>query len=120
MSARNTQPTPTAPVVATPAATPATPANCGCGCNRPTVTAKARFLSGHDARHAANLAAAILAGKDVKAALQAPAMSDRLRDKVDGIVATQRKREAERKAAKAAKAVAKAAYEKALADALKG
>ena len=29
------------------------PRNCGCGCNRPTITDRASFLPGHDARFAA-------------------------------------------------------------------
>lgn len=91
------------------------PANCGCGCGSPTITSKATFLAGHDARHAGVLGRGLAAtpdDADLKAAyarLTAP-----LQVKVDKIRET-----ATRKAGvKAAREVAKAAYAEALKAAL--
>lgn len=117
---RTRKPAETPKVEATPTA-PAkpAPANCGCGCGAPTVTAKARFLSGHDARHAGNLARLQIGGTDISEALAAPQMSDRLRKKVADIVAKDRTRKAAKAAAAEARKVAQAAYDKAMSEALK-
>lgn len=97
---------------ATPAAKPA-PANCGCGCGAPTITEKARFLSGHDARFAGAVGRGEIKPTPAQAALITPA----LQAKIDGIAATASRRAAEKAARVKAKAAAKAAYDKALAAA---
>ncbi|MEX5266288.1 hypothetical protein [Kocuria sp. CPCC 204721] len=43
-----------------------TPNLCRCGCGDQTKTTKARYLPGHDARHAGQLARAVLAAQDPK------------------------------------------------------
>lgn len=48
-----TKATTTKTAKATPA--PAIPTPCRCSCGQPTITADARYLPGHDARHAGNL-----------------------------------------------------------------
>lgn len=102
---------------ATPAAKPA-PANCGCGCGAPTITAKARFLAGHDARHAGNLGRALgtapIGPEREALTAQVNALSPALKDKVLKIATTASRKQA----VKDARATAKAAYAKALADAL--
>ncbi len=120
---KNTAPAAT-PAVATEAATEALPpapvvvrppANCGCGCGQPTLTHRALFLSGHDARHAGNLGRALAEAPGDAGLVEALAgLSPALQAKVLSVQAT-----AERKAAeKAAKVAAKAAAAKAYADAL--
>jgi hypothetical protein len=97
---------------AAPAA-PAAPGNfplCGCGCGSPTVTAKAKFLSGHDARFAGMVGR----GEVTPTPAQEALITDALQAKIDGIAATARKRAA----AKAAKAAAKVAAAKAYAEAM--
>lgn len=96
---------PAAEVTAKPA-----PANCGCGCGQPTVTAKAKFLSGHDARWAGQVGRGEVTPTEEQAHLLTPA----LQAKIDKIRATQAKRDA----LKAAKAAAKVAAAKAHAEAL--
>jgi hypothetical protein len=102
--------------------TPAAPATsvsfplCGCGCGVPTVTAKATFLSGHDARHAGALGRALVANPADEAALtRLASLTPALQAKVARFIETANRKEAE-KAAKAAardaaKAAAKAAYD---------
>ncbi len=90
-----------------------TPRNCGCGCGHPTVTAKARFLSGHDARFAGRVGRGDLTPADWQVALITPA----LQAKIDSIRQTQAKRDAAKAARKAAQEAAKAAYAAALAEA---
>lgn len=95
------------------------PANCRCGCGQPTVTTKATFVSGHDARLAGVLGRKVAEGtltEQEQTLLNS--LSDKLQAKVAKVADTARGREAKKAAAKAAKAVAKAAYEQALADAL--
>lgn len=88
------------------------PTNCGCGCGKPTISTKARFLAGHDARHAGNIARALVADPTDKQARDArDRSSERLQSKIDGLVTAW----AEQKRVKDAKAAAKAAYESALA-----
>lgn len=112
---------PTAPAKPAKDATPApaskpAPANCGCGCGQPTVTAKARFLSGHDARHAGNLGRALAATPDDADLIAArDALSDLLQAKVASVQATATRKVAEKAAREVAKAAAKQAYEAALA-----
>lgn len=95
---------------ATPTA-PRTPANCGCGCGQPTITAKAKFVSGHDARFAGQVGRGEIQPTDAQRDLITPA----LQAKIDKIAATANRKAAE----KAAKAAAKAAAAKAYAEALK-
>lgn len=103
----------TTPEVEAPVEAPVkkAPANCGCGCGAPTITAKARFLSGHDARFAGQVGRGEVTPADWQKALITPA----LQAKIDGIRETQVKRDA----LKAAKAAAKVAAAKAYAEALK-
>lgn len=91
------------------------PANCGCGCGQPTITARAAFLAGHDARLAGVLGRAIGSGSaTAEQTAQYAGLTDLLKGKTDKIAATARRAQA----VKDAKATAKAAYDKALADAL--
>lgn len=101
------------PAPAKPAAPKPAPANCGCGCGQPTVTAKARFLSGHDARFAGMVGRGETVPTDEQARLITPA----LQAKIDGIRQTTAKKAAAKQAREAAKAAAKAAYDKAMAAA---
>lgn len=90
----------------------ATPANCGCGCGSPTITSKATFLAGHDARHAGTVGRGLAAtpdDADLKAAYDR--MTDALKAKTDKIRATAEKANA----VKEARRIAKEAYEAALA-----
>lgn len=48
----------------------AKPTACRCGCGQPTITAEARYLPGHDARHAGSLAKAWIATDDAEARTQ--------------------------------------------------
>lgn len=115
---KNTNPAPAATPAVDKAPAPSFPL-CGCGCGVPTVTAKALFLSGHDARHAGVLGRALAAtpdDTDLNAAYDR--LSDRLRAKVDGIRATAERKQAEKEARLAAKAASKAAYEAALTEML--
>lgn len=92
---------------------PATFPLCGCGCKVPTVTAKAKFLSGHDARFAGQVGRGEVTPTPEQQALITPA----LQAKIDGIRATAAKREAAKKARAAAKVAAAKAYAEALAKA---
>lgn len=104
--------TPTEPKVDTP--TP--PANCGCGCGSPTVTSKATFIAGHDARHAGVIGRGLAATPDDADLLAAyDRLSDRLKVKVDGIRQTALKKAALKAAQVAAKAAADKAYAEAMA-----
>lgn len=111
---KNTPATDAPATKATVKAKPA-PANCACGCGAPTITAKAVFLSGHDARHAGNVGRALAANPKDAAALKArDALSEKLQAKADAIRATAERKTAE----KTARALAKVAAAKAYADAL--
>lgn len=96
----------------------AVPANCGCGCGAPTITARAAFLAGHDARMAGVLGRAIGSGT---ATPEQHAQYDRasapLRAKIDGIAATAKRKAATKAAKDAAKAAAAAAFDAAMASA---
>lgn len=113
----------TAPATPAPEAKVATkpaPSNCRCGCGQPTVTAKATFVAGHDARLAGRLGRALAVNPKDEAALKVLAtLTDRLQAKVEGVRVTAVKKAAAKEAREVAKAAAKAAYEKALADATK-
>lgn len=89
----------------------AAPANCACGCGQPTVTDRARFLSGHDARFAGRVGRGEIEPTPEQLAVVTPA----LQSKIDGIRETAKRRSAEKAAKVAAKAAAKEAYDKALA-----
>lgn len=116
--AKKTPARPTGKPAEAPAAKPA-PANCGCGCGAPTITAKAVFLSGHDARHAGVIGRALAANPTDEAALASLArMSPVLQAKTNAITKTALAKVAKKAAAAKAKEAAKAAYDKALADAL--
>jgi hypothetical protein len=100
--------------VATPAKPKSAPANCGCGCGQPTVTAKATFLAGHDARFAGAYGRGEITLNERQMAILAD--SPKLQAKVDRIIATTAKRDAAKVARAAAKAAAKAAYDQAMAS----
>lgn len=105
-TAKPTPPTRTAPA---PKAAP-----CRCGCKAATVRPEARYVAGHDARHAAAI------GRDPKADIaRVFADAPRLAAKAQAIRDTGKRRAAEKAARKAAQATAKAAYDTALAKALK-
>lgn len=107
---------PTAKPTPTPAVKQAKPApsNCACGCGAPTITAKAAFLSGHDARFAGRVGRGeITLNEHQQAVLKA---SPRLQAKVDGIIRTTAKRAAEKAAREAAAKAAKEAYAAVLAS----
>ena len=100
----------------TPAPAPAkdrpAPANCGCGCGVPTVTAKATFLAGHDARHAGTVGRGLAATPDDADLLAAyERMTPALQAKTDKI----RETAESKNRIKAAREEAKRAYEAALA-----
>lgn len=99
-----------------PAPRPA-PANCGCGCGQPTVTAKATFVSGHDARLAGVLGRALSANpKDKDALTRTLALSPKLQAKVVKVKETADRKVAEKAARAKAAAAAKAAYAAAMAS----
>jgi hypothetical protein len=102
-----------------PAPAPAAPAPCGCGCGAPTHRAEARYLSGHDARHAGQVGRALVAGGDPEALL-ATLPTDALRAKATGMVEAHAAREAKKAARKAATEAARAAAKAAYAAALAG
>lgn len=93
----------------------AAPRNCGCGCGRPTVTDRATFLAGHDARFAGQVGRGEIEPDVYQQAIldDSPALAA----KVAGIRATQQKKAAAKAAREAAKVAAKEAYAKALAEA---
>lgn len=98
------------------------PAPCRCGCGQPTVRPEARYVSGHDARHAGVVGreAAKLDGDKWIAKIEAvfPVKTDpKLNAKAAGVVQTARKREADKVARAAARAAAKEAAAKVLAAA---
>lgn len=95
---------------AKPATKPA-PSNCACGCGTPTVTAKARFLSGHDARFAGLVGRGEVQPTDE----QTDAITPALQAKIDKIRATATRKTAEKQARAAAKAAAKRAFDEAMA-----
>lgn len=96
---------------AKPAPVKKTPANCGCGCGAPTITEKASFLPGHDARFAGLVGRGEVVPSDAQTALITPALAK----KIDGIRATATKKAAVKAAREAGKAAAKAAFEAAMA-----
>lgn len=126
MSNNSTRPSNLPPAPATPepkrrkSATPkpkadAEPANfplCGCGCGVPVVTAKATFLSGHDARFAGKVGRGEV-DPDARQ-LEILKASPKLQAKVASVAGTKLRKEAEKAAKAAAREAAKAAYEAAL------
>lgn len=98
------------PVKAKPA-----PANCGCGCGAPTITAKARFLSGHDAR----FAGAVGRGETTPTEAQQAILdaSPALAAKVEKVRLTAVRKAAVKASREVAKAAAKAAFDEAMAAA---
>lgn len=100
--------TPAKPAAAKPAATPR---NCGCGCNAPTITEKASFLPGHDARFAGRVGRGEITPADWQTAL----ITEALQKKIDGITETAKRKQAVKAAREAAKAAAKAAFDAAMA-----
>lgn len=106
---------PTTPAVKT---APAKPANCACGCGAPTITSKALFVSGHDARLSGVLGR-VAAERSLTKPEQAQydALSDALRAKTDRVTATAKRKSAEKAARETAKIAAKKAYNDALAAA---
>lgn len=98
-----------------------TPQNCGCGCGAPTVTERALFLSGHDARLAGVVGRGLVdadpaARKAAQARLEtlSPALQAKARKVVETAERKAADKAAKAKAREAAKAAAKAAYEAAL------
>lgn len=128
MSTNTSSRKPAAPAAKAPKATPAPaaaakPASaqpCRCGCGEQTIRPEALYRPGHDARHAGAIAKAILAGADAAEALKP--LTPRLQEKAKGIVQAAADRKSRRAASgdamRAARAAAKAAYDKALAEAL--
>lgn len=89
----------------------ATPRNCGCGCGAPTITQKASFLPGHDARFAGLVGRGEITPADWQTALVTPALAK----KIDGIRETAKKKAAVKTAREAAKKAAEAAFAAAMA-----
>lgn len=109
--AKAPKPAPKAKAPKTPAKSTAT--NCLCGCGAPTITAKARFLSGHDARFAGLYGRGEIAL--TPAQMEMLDSSPALRAKVDRVIATTARKAAAKQAKADAKAAAKAAFEAAMA-----
>lgn len=105
-------PKPSPAKATTPKRTPSD-ALCACGCGRPTITAKALFVSGHDARLAGVLGRAAATG-DATAVTRIEALSPGLKAKALRIADTARKQAAVKAARAVAKEQAKAAYAAAL------
>lgn len=103
-------------------ATPKAPANCGCGCGAPTITAKATFLPGHDARLAGVLGRE-WAREDLSTeeadALEARigSLTPALQAKVRSVTATVERKRAEKVAREVAKKAAAEAFKAAMAAA---
>ncbi len=95
-----------------------TPSNCACGCGAPTITAKAAFLPGHDARLAGvlgRLLANTPLGKDREAVTtRINALSPALKAKTLKIADTEAKRLARKAAQEAARKAAKEAFDAAM------
>lgn len=112
---------PTAKAPKAPAAKSTKASPCKCGCAEQTIRPEAMYRPGHDARHAGAVGKAILAGGDAKALL-ATLPTERLREKAQGMVQASADRKARRAqsgdAMREARKAAKAAYDKALAEAL--
>jgi hypothetical protein len=109
-------PAPTSPAPAPDATTPAPatgPAPCRCGCGTPTVRPEARYVAGHDARHAAAVGRSDLPVAEFATVLG----TDRLVAKAQGVRATAVRRQAEKAARKAAAEAATKARAEALAAA---
>jgi hypothetical protein len=90
-------PAPTSPAPAPDATTPAPatgPAPCRCGCGTPTVRPEARYVAGHDARHAAAVGRSDLPVAEFATVLG----TDRLVAKATAIRATELRRQAEKAA----------------------
>jgi hypothetical protein len=102
---------------ATPVKTKPAPANCGCGCGAPTITAKARFLSGHDARFAGQVGRGEVEPTPAQQAIldASPALAA----KVEKVRLTAATKAAAKQAREVAKAAAKRAFDEAMAEALK-
>lgn len=100
---------PTAKPTPTPAVKQAKPApsNCACGCGAPTITAKAAFLPGHDARLAGVLGRSLAntPSGEARVALveRLDSLSPALKAKTIKIAETETKRLARKAARKAAK-----------------
>lgn len=95
--------------------------NCGCGCGAPTITDRALFLSGHDARLAGVVGRGLVSTDEAtREAAQArlETLSPALKAKAQRVVETAERKAADKaakaKAREAAKQAAKAAYEAAL------
>lgn len=107
---------------ATPKA-PAKPSACRCSCGQTTIRPNARYIAGHDARHAGVMGRAMIASSrqgeplPTRESLVALFGTERLADKALGMVVTANAKANAIAKAKAAKAAAQAAYDKALADA---
>lgn len=123
MSTKSTRtPKPAPKATPAPAPTPAKvetpkpqPANCGCGCGVPAVTAKATFLSGHDARFAGKVGRGeVTPDERQQAILDA---SPALAAKVEKVRLTAARKAATKQAREVAKAAAKVAFDEAMAKA---
>lgn len=91
------------------------PANCGCGCGAPTITVKARFLSGHDARFAGQVGRGEVEPSPTQQALldASPALAA----KVEKVRLTTARKAAVKASREVAKAAAKKAFDEAMATA---
>lgn len=113
--------TPTAPAAAkvekaAPKAPKVAPL-CGCGCEVRTVRPEARYLAGHDARHAGQVGRQIAAGADREkalATLPTPALRAKAAGFADRVQRLADEKVARKVATEAAKQAAKAAYDAAL------
>lgn len=96
-------------------ATKPTPSNCGCDCGAPTITEKALFLSGHDARFAGRVGRGETKPSPAQQAIidGSPALAA----KIQGIRQTATKKAATKAARDAAKVAAKKAFDAAMAKA---
>lgn len=108
------KPAATAPETKATEAPAPQPTSCRCGCGQPTVRSDARYLSGHDARHAGEVGRSDLPEAKVREMF---ADAPKLLAKALGVRETAKRKAAEKEAAAKAKAAAKEAAAKVLAAA---
>lgn len=92
-----------------------TPRVCACGCGIETIRPEATYRSGHDARHAGQVAKAVIAGQPVETIDETFKAQPNLARKAHAIVEVAKRKAVEKAAKAAAKEAAKVAYEAALA-----
>lgn len=115
MSAKSTAPATAPETKVTEAPTPK-PNPCRCGCGQPTVRSDAKYVSGHDARHAGEVGRSAATEAEIRELFKD---QPKLAAKALGVRETAARKVAEKAAAsaarEAAKAAAKVAYDEALA-----